>query len=410
MTKFGEALREKFRSPREAILALGLDESLLIPSKKDGPMNTTALATRTLSVGAIVAALRPNLKKDAKVSVAMAFDGIRTGKKFDVGKLASRLRTQLKDKLAQDASMGQIAELLDKIDEHERESADESVSKEQHDAMEAAANGSSNLGIPQKVGEEFEKADKGKKFGDKARDWMTEKGMSEDDIGELEAMMEEEEGDDDDEDDDEDNDLHQKGVDEPPPFKGEPTPGGGKDKRAKDKRAKDKGRWTTGGFESGGAFHPIRGSKGYSKSRAGDEGIVSKGAKAKDKKDDDDDEMVSKGAMDAAIAANEKIVTEKILRTQREIHDALKDVRPIVGDLGMTFDSAAAVYKAVLDAKGHKIVEAVPVSVLKRMVGMLPKAGEPSGRHRASDAIAMDAAQTSDLVRRIPGIDTIRVM
>jgi hypothetical protein len=39
-----------------------------------------------------------------------------------------------------------------------------SKTQAQHKAMEAAAHGKSNLGIPKKVGKDFEKADKGKKF------------------------------------------------------------------------------------------------------------------------------------------------------------------------------------------------------------------------------------------------------
>jgi hypothetical protein len=39
-----------------------------------------------------------------------------------------------------------------------------SESKAQHNAMEAAANGESTLGIPKKVGAEFAKADEGKSF------------------------------------------------------------------------------------------------------------------------------------------------------------------------------------------------------------------------------------------------------
>lgn len=39
-----------------------------------------------------------------------------------------------------------------------------SVSGRQHRAMEAAAHGTSNLGIPKKVGQEFSQADKGRKF------------------------------------------------------------------------------------------------------------------------------------------------------------------------------------------------------------------------------------------------------
>jgi hypothetical protein len=39
-----------------------------------------------------------------------------------------------------------------------------SGSQKQHNAMEAAAHGSSTLGIPKKVGQDFAAADKGKTF------------------------------------------------------------------------------------------------------------------------------------------------------------------------------------------------------------------------------------------------------
>lgn len=42
-----------------------------------------------------------------------------------------------------------------------------SKSQAQHNAMMAAAEGESTLGIPKKVGKEFAKADKGRKFGAK---------------------------------------------------------------------------------------------------------------------------------------------------------------------------------------------------------------------------------------------------
>jgi hypothetical protein len=42
-----------------------------------------------------------------------------------------------------------------------------SKSGKQHRAMEAAAHGKSNLGIPKSVGKDFVKADKGKSFSGK---------------------------------------------------------------------------------------------------------------------------------------------------------------------------------------------------------------------------------------------------
>ena len=60
--------------------------------------------------------------------------------------------------------------------------------------------------------------------------------------------------------------------------------------------------------------------------------------------------------MDAAIAKavadTEATVTARVTRSQREIRDAERKVRPYVGELAIACDSAEAVYRAALTALG----------------------------------------------------------
>jgi hypothetical protein len=199
--------------------------------------------------------------------------------------------------------------------------------------------------------------------------------MSEDDIEEFANLSktqgatdaeEDDEGDEGEErEGEEEPDLHESTVDEPPPFKGERKVGGGKDKRAKDKRARDM----------------------HGKDRA------------------KDNDMVSKGAMDAALKANEKLVTERVLRTQRELRDALDEVRPIVGEIKIAMDSATQVYQHVLKAKGVALPagEDVSLGVLRSMVKMLPKS------ERRVEVIAMDSAAIESWAKDYPGAANIRI-
>ena len=157
-----DALRAKFRTPREAIKALGLDERLLeVPrmALDSGPRPNRLqylLVTRAARI------FNPQLATDAQVDYGTLFKGVNTRN------LAGRRATILKDAarmlrgktITEDASLQSLAHLLDMF-EHVKEpkSLDESVSEPQHNAMAAAAGGQSNLGIPKEVGEEFMKKD-----------------------------------------------------------------------------------------------------------------------------------------------------------------------------------------------------------------------------------------------------------
>lgn len=374
------ALVEEGRAGHDVIVA---------DSKEQITMNHAALATRALSIGALVGFLNANkLAQDTKLDgVSMAFDGIPVGKKFDSRKLAKQLKPLIKGKLAADASMGQIAELLDMIDSHEKTvEGDESVSKEQHGAMEAAAHGQSNLGIPEKVGKEFADADKGKQFD--AAEWMKGKGMSEDDVAEFEKLSKTQGAEDEDEETEEERAAREakEAEDNEPDLEQETIDRA----RAKDKRARD----TKGGAKDEPPPFPGKPKPGG----------------GKDRKPGKDANMVSKGAMDAALKLAREQTTRDVLKTQRDLREALEEVRPIVGDVKLALDSAEQVYEHVLKAKGVALPEGEQLSIpmLKTMVGMLPKASDRRNGSR-SESITMDAAAATTWEKENPHAAAIRI-
>lgn len=154
-----------------------------------------AVAHRQITVGALVAYLRPRLAMDARakpLGVAKVLAGV-TGKNFREQRsvIAKRIRELAGPKLAKDADLDDVEKVLDMLDKHEIDGvADESVSEAQHNAMEAAAHGQSDLDIPKRVGKEFVEKDKGKTFdAEPIKAFLREKGMSEDDIGAVSGMF-----------------------------------------------------------------------------------------------------------------------------------------------------------------------------------------------------------------------------
>jgi hypothetical protein len=212
LSVLADALRKKFGDPAKVIAALGLDQQVLEEATReasrlalDSAKERRTMPTRLehLTVTRLARAINPLLAMDAKVEYGPLTAGLTT-KNFASRKpqILAGLKTALKGKiigkdgrpLGKDAEldMGHVASMLNHI-EHTAEkgepSLDESVSPEQHRAMEAAAHGKSNLGIPKNVGEEFAEADKGKTFKDAIPEFLRGKGMSEDDIGAVMDMF-----------------------------------------------------------------------------------------------------------------------------------------------------------------------------------------------------------------------------
>ena len=121
------------------------------------------------------------------------------------------------------------------------------------------------------------------------------------------------------------------------------------------------------------------------------------GAKDADEPKKEDDDKVSKGAMDAAIAASVKLTTDRI----NALHEARKAVHPLVGDV--TMDSADDVYKFALDHLGvdTKNVHASAYPALLK----LASAPKPTNNAIALDKASVAALTTSlQATRRVKHI------
>jgi hypothetical protein len=174
-----------------------------------------------------------------------------------------------------------------------------------------------------------------------------------------------------------------------------------KKKKAKDKKAKDAKR---------------------AKDEEDDEEEKKKKAEDKRAKDDDmgDDEeceKMTKKAMDEKIKAEVtkgmKIAHDEATRTQREIREAERKVRPYVGELAMAFDSAEQVYRAAIkmmpgiSPETRRAIDNVHASALPLLLEQQPL---PGARTRAVDVgMAQDSGAGADFFKRFPDAARIRL-
>ena len=122
--------------------------------------------------------------------------------------------------------------------------------------------------------------------------------------------------------------------------------------------------------------------------------------------DEDDDEkedenMVTRPAMDAAIAAAVRAANAQAAKTR----EAERAVRPYVGELGMSFDTADAVYEAALKTLGIE-TKGVHPSAYPTILAMQPKPGSK----RQPATIAQDAAAGKTFADRFPDAARVRII
>jgi hypothetical protein len=368
------ALKAKGMTPREVAKALGLDEALLT---RENIMNRpTRLAAVSLAV--IKRATEPLLAMDAKVEFMPVVADLTT-KNFKPKLVVDRLRKVIRGKtIAKDADLGHVEtalKMLEKPHEPGKElpgTLDESVSAEQHKAMEAAAHGQSNLGIPKDVGEEFAEADKGKSF-DAVFDYLRGKGFGDDDIEHLKGMMPES--------------AMGAAAHDVHHYHGARDESEAEEaRREREKAAEDR--------------HPAGKDAQHHHHYASDEETERKKREAKEAEDRGArDKMVTKDEMTREVSA--AVARER--QNQAEVRVALDEAIPLVGKLrsDLAFDSADAVRRHVLKARG-KSIEGVNSAGLKLAVAMLepinarPKA--PGDAH-----LGMDETQLSDFNTLFPG-------
>lgn len=113
-------------------------------------------------------------------------------------------------------------------------------------------------------------------------------------------------------------------------------------------------------------------------------------------------EMVSKAAMDAALTKTRKETRAEIQRTMREVRDAEKDVRPVVGELEMACDSAEDVYRGALDAMEVEVEgsDKLPLAALKSV--FKAHAAARTSTTATKKRPAMDAKGAASYAERFP--------
>jgi len=116
--------------------------------------------------------------------------------------------------------------------------------------------------------------------------------------------------------------------------------------------------------------------------------------------------QVDKPALDAAIKVAVRQTEVNVIQRMRAIAEAEEAVKPFIGKLVIAQDSAEAVYKLALEAKGINIAGVHP-SAFKTMVGML-QVDTPQPQQRAKLHLAHDAASAVSFKTRFPAAGSVR--
>jgi hypothetical protein len=376
MSKLIEELKKKYKTPEAALEALGLDASLLKSAvvgdskpnelqRKDALMSNKIILTRKAAVaqGALMTFLKPKMAKDAKPLDWGKILGRVTHKNFAAkkGAIVAGIKEQTKGKLAKDASVDGLVELLDGLEKVE------SLEHGAPDAMETDP----NSGVPMKMDPMEEEETMDEEGGDPSeglRGFLQSKGMSEGDIADacdaagfgggpeendpegVNAALSPEEGEDE--------------VDEADAAKFAKA----KDKKAKDEPPPFKGKPEVGGKMSGDAIN----------------------------------RAISAGVKHANDEADKKIAAYR--EQAKATRAAERFVRPWVGDLAMAHDSAEEVYKTALTSLGVDVKDVHP-SAFKTILERIPTPG--GAARQAADSATVDESSVTDFHRRYPQIARI---
>lgn len=304
-------------------------------------------------MGGVVGFVKPRMAKDSKINWNWGkLLGSVTNKNFasKKGAIVAGIKEQTRGKLAKDASIDGLVELLDGFEKVEGE---DDLGTEP------------NAGLPMMKDDEEEHSELEDESMDedpaeKLRGFLGGKGMSEDDIsaacdaaglGSKEAAEE--------------------GEDEDPDAEDESGEGGEKDAEkmasAKDKGAKDEPPPFKGKPEVGGGM--------------------------------------SKDAVNKAIAAAVKQAKDEanaaltdLKQSAAATREAERFVRPWVGDLAMAHDSAEGVYRTALSALGMD-TKGVHPSAYKVILERIP---QPGKKQAQDEALAMDSAGADSFAKRFP--------
>ena len=133
MSKLLEALRGKFKTPQEAVKALGLDatlvdEAVINGDSKEGMSMTTLTRRGAVAKGALMVYLKPRLAQDAQIDITPALNGLTRKNYADRRpKLLSTVRRLVRGKLAQDADIEDLDELLEALENMDGEEGEDNL-------------------------------------------------------------------------------------------------------------------------------------------------------------------------------------------------------------------------------------------------------------------------------------------
>jgi hypothetical protein len=420
MTALGAALRKKFKTPQDALSALGLDAALLGDNKEDEMTTSNRLSPRgMLAKGALLTFLRPRLAQDAKIELNPLLAGV-TAKNFSRHKsrIEAAIHSAYAQHLAQDADLQDVAELLEAIerikDEDEGEDVTEANSgfpmggrredEEDPDAMDGTEHAVEFL-RDKLSPEDHEKVCGllGHHEDDDAEDWMSEdacamraadarKKLGRDETSEEREKREAE-------DRRRAEDMRKRADDR---------------KRAMDARRAEDARKKLGRDETPEEMAKrMRGEEAEDRRRAEDRKRARDARRADDRKRADDarrardaePKPITREAMDAAIREAVAGAQRSAAQTQREIRDAERAARPYVGEMTVACDSAEDVYRNALKVLRIN-VDGVHPSAYRTILEMQPKPGANRPR-LATDALPAGIKSTSE---RFPGAARVQVM
>lgn len=349
MGKLGDALKKKYKTPREALRALGLDEKLLDVSHLayDGanPMKSTRIGALTLMAAA--ASISPLLAMDSKVTLSKDLFSKLTTKNFkdEKAKLLTGVRTALDGKLrpglAMDASMKGVAKVFDAFEKMNAEEMDKLDDAEARDEEVEAT--------PEEKPKAYD--------AEPLRGFLKDCGLDEEKITKCMDMM------------------PKNGL------------AGDEDETAEEKAAREKKEKETAADK-----------------KAKDEELKAKDAEMKN--------MVTKPAMDAALKAQAETF-EKNLKTVREtergVRVALTEVKPWVGELPatMAFDSAADVYRHACVMREVEGAKTLHSDALFPVLKSLPKIGARAAENNGSTVLAMDSSARAKAIALSPDFANI---
>jgi hypothetical protein len=373
MDKLVEALKQKYRRPQDALLALGLDAALIEENSMNKPkitrpganlLSPAAWVTRA----ALLTYLHPRLAADSRngFDYARLVQGITSknyAQSFDT--ILDRVHTGVKGKLAKDADIADLAALLNAL------KPDAEVADQTADPMASAPPPSPPNATPY----DEEPTDTVAQI----KAYLEQEGVSPDIINNLDAFLASHGT---------ENDVPQAGDAEADEFPGEEDDdmkprGGPENELTEDEEEKDDDN------PAQDDITPNEQEDLYLRRPNGGNGSDNR---AKDK---NTGKFVTRDAMDRAI----KMAQDRAIKGQRAIRDAEKFVRPWVGDLAMDASSAADVYRATLKVLGVRGYDKMHADALRPVLEAQPRPSQTVARDRAVK-IAQDSKDAGSFESR----------